>query len=211
VRTIVTNVNPERMQAYGLSAEEITMAIARNNTPSPAGNVIIGDQNLMSPVNSLVKGPEELLNTPIRKVTGPTVFLRDIATVTDGADKTTAYALVNGKRTVYLPIIKKADASTLDAVNNLKAAMPMLAAALPEDVSIDYVFDQSGYIARSLSNLVHEGILGAILTGLMVLLFLGDRRGALIVVLTIPIAILSAVTLLYLFDQTINIMTLSGL
>lgn len=211
VRTIVTNVNPELMQSYGLTAEEVTIAIAKNNLPSPAGNVQIDDQNLMSPVNSLVKGPEELLNTPIREGSGPTVFIRDIATVTDGTDKTTSYAVVNGKRTVYLPIIKKSDASTLDAVNNLKEAMPMLEAALPEDVSVEYVFDQSGYIAQSLSNLVHEGVLGALLTGLMVLLFLGDKRGALIVVLTIPIAILSAVTLLYLFGQTINVMTLSGL
>ncbi len=211
VRTIVTNVNPELMQSYGLTAEEVTIAIAKNNLPSPAGNIQIGDQNLMSPVNSLVKGPEELLNTPIREGSGHTVFIRDIATVTDGTDKTTSYAVVNGKRTVYLPIIKKSDASTLDAVNNLKEAMPMLEAALPEDVSVEYVFDQSGYIAQSLSNLVHEGVLGALLTGLMVLLFLGDKRGALIVVLTIPIAILSAVTLLYLFGQTINVMTLSGL
>ena len=211
VRTIVTNVDPTLMQSYGLSAEEVTIAIAKNNLPSPAGNVQIGDQNFMSPVNSLVKGPEELLNTPVREGSGHTVYIRDIATVTDGTDKTTSYALVNGKRTVYLPIIKKADASTLDAVDNLKKAMPMLETALPEDVSINYIFDQSGYISQSLSNLIHEGILGAVLTGLMVLLFLGDKRGALIVVMTIPIAILSAVTMLYLFGQTINVMTLSGL
>ena len=210
-RTVVADVDPKLMHAYGLNAEEVIMAIAGSNSPSPAGNVQIGDINYMSPVNSLAKGPEELLNTPVRKGNGPTVFVRDIATVTDGTDKNTAYALVNGKRTVYLPIVKKADASTLDAVNNLKAAMPMLEAALPEDVSIDYVFDQSGYIAQSLSNLVHEGILGAILTGLMVLLFLGDRRGALIVVMTIPISVLSAVTMLYLFGQSLNVMTLSGL
>jgi len=210
-RTVVTDVDPKLMHAYGLNAEEVITAIAGSNSPSPAGNVQIEDLNYMSPVNSLAKGPEELLNTPIRKGNGPTVFVRDIATVTDGTDKNTAYALVNGKRTVYLPIVKKADASTLDAVNNLKAALPMLEAALPEDVSIDYVFDQSGYIAQSLSNLVHEGILGAILTGLMVLLFLGDRRGALIVVMTIPISVLSAVILLYLFGQSLNVMTLSGL
>lgn len=210
-RTVVTDVDPKLMHAYGLNAEEVIAAIAGSNSPSPAGNVQIEDLNYMSPVNSLAKGPEELLNTPIRKGNGTTVFVRDIATVTDGTDKNTAYALVNGKRTVYLPIVKKSDASTLDAVNNLKAALPMLEAALPEDVSIDYVFDQSGYIAQSLSNLVHEGILGAILTGLMVLLFLGDRRGALIVVMTIPISVLSAVILLYLFGQSLNVMTLSGL
>lgn len=96
-------------------------------------------------------------------------------------------------------------------VKNLKASLHLIKNQLPEDVHITYEFDQSKYIERSLSNLIHEGILGAVFTGLMILLFLGDTRGALIVVLTIPIAILSAVTVLYLFGQTINIMTLSGL
>lgn len=210
-RTIVVKVNPQQMQAYRLSAEEITTAIARNSFPSPAGNIRIGDQNLMSPVNTIARSPEEFLNIPLRTESGNTVFVRDVGTVEDAADVTTGYAIINGKRSVYLPVIKKADASTLSVVDNVKSAIPMLEAALPEDVSVNYVFDQSGYISRSLTNLVHEGILGALLTGLMVLLFLGDRRGALIVVLTIPIAILSAVIMLYLFGQTINIMTLSGL
>ncbi|MBC7654485.1 MAG: efflux RND transporter permease subunit, partial [Oligoflexus sp.] len=211
IRTIVVKVNPELMQSYGLSAEEVTTAIARNNFPSPAGNIRIGDQNLMSPVNTIAKGPEEFLNIPIRKGSGTTVFVRDIGTVEDAADGATGYAIINGKRSVYLPVIKKADASTLKVVDNLKAAIPMLKAALPEDVDIKYVFDQSSYIQRSLENLIHEGILGALLTGLMVFLFLKDSRGSLIVVLTIPIAILSAVIMLYMFGQTINVMTLSGL
>jgi multidrug efflux pump subunit AcrB len=211
IRTIVVKVNPELMQSYGLSAEEVTTAIAKNNFPSPAGNIRIGDQNLMSPVNSIATGPEEFLNIPIRKGSGTTVFVRDIGTVEDAADGTTGYAIINGKRSVYLPVIKKADASTLKVVDNLKAAIPMLKAALPEDVDVKYVFDQSGYIERSLANLVHEGILGALLTGLMVFLFLRDARGSLIVVLTIPIAILSAVIMLFMFGQTINVMTLSGL
>ncbi|MBC9794972.1 efflux RND transporter permease subunit [Sinomicrobium weinanense] len=210
-RTMVVNVIPEQMHAYGLTAEEVMLAINRNNFPSPAGNVQIDNQDYMVPVNTLELGPEDFLNTPVKTGNGPTVFIRDIATVTDGTDKITGYALVNGKRTVYLPIIKKADASTLDAINNLKNSMDLLKDTLPEDVSVEYVFDQSGYIENALSNLMHEGILGALLTGLMVLLFLGDKRGALIVVLTIPIAILSAIITLYLFDQTINIMTLSGL
>lgn len=210
-RTMVVNVDPERMQAYGLTTDEIMTAIAQNNMPSPAGNVQIGDQNYMSPVNTLARDADEFLNTPVRTGQGPTVFVRDVADVTDGADKISGYAMVNGKRTVYLPIIKKADASTLAAVQNLKGSMPLLQASLPEDVSIDYIFDQSGYIENALTNLIHEGVLGALLTGLMVLLFLGDRRGAFIVVLTIPLSILSAVILLYLMGQTINIMTLSGL
>ncbi|TPE46248.1 efflux RND transporter permease subunit [Pontibacter mangrovi] len=211
IRTMVVNVNPELMQSYGLSAEEVTLAIAKNNLPSPAGNIRIGDQNLMAPVNSIARNPEEFLNIPVRTGSGPTVFVRDIARVEDAADVTTGYAIINGKRSVYLPVIKTADASTLKVVENLKNALPTLGAALPEDVTIKYVFDQSVYIEHALNNLVHEGLLGVILTGLVILLFLGDRRGALIVVLTIPIAILSTVIMLYLFGQTINIMTLSGL
>lgn len=211
VRSIVVKVNPNLMQSYGLSQEQVMAAIAKNNLPSPAGNIRIGDKNYMSPVNSMVKGPEEFLNLPVRTEGAATIYIKDIASVEDAADITTGYAVINGKRSVYLPVIKKADASTLKVVENLKNALPMLKESLPDDVKVDYVFDQSVYIERSIFNLVHEGILGAILTGLMVLLFLGDKRGALIVVLTIPISVLTAVLLLYAFGQTINIMTLSGL
>lgn len=211
IRSIVVNIDPEAMQANGLTPEEITMAITKNSLPSPAGNIRIGDENLMAPINSIAKNPEAFLNTPVKTSDNRTVYIRDVARVEDGADQTVGYALVNGKRSVYLPIIKKADASTLDAVQRLKASIPMLKSQLPEDVDVRYEFDQSTYIERSLSNLIHEGILGAVFTGLMIWLFLGDTRGAVIVVLTIPIAILSAVTALHLFGQTINIMTLSGL
>ncbi|MBW3518076.1 efflux RND transporter permease subunit [Flavobacterium sp. NKUCC04_CG] len=211
IRSLVVNIDPEAMQANGLSPEEITIAITKSSFPSPAGNIRIGDENLMTPINSIAKGPEELMKTPITTSDHRTVYVGDVARVEDGADQTVGYALINGKRSVYLPIIKKADASTLDAVENLKASIPKLKEQLPEDVKVSYEFDQSIYIERSLSNLIHEGLLGAIFTGLVILLFLGDVRGALIVVFTIPIAILSAVTVLYLFGQTINIMTLSGL
>lgn len=210
-RTIVVNINPAAMQANGLSPEEITVAITKNSLPSPAGNIRIGDENLMAPINSIAKNPEEFLNTPIKTKENRTIYVRDVATVLDAADQTVGYALINGKRSVYLPIVKKADASTLDAVQNLKASIPKLKDQLPEDVDVRYEFDQSTYIERALSTLVHEGILGAVFTGLVILLFLGDTRGAIIVVFTIPIAILSAVTVLYFLGQTINIMTLSGL
>jgi len=210
-RTMVINLNPHLLQSYGMSPEEVTAAIAKSNLTAPAGNIRIDKQNLMAPVNSMIRNAEEFLNIPIRSGPDNLVFIRDVATVSDAADQTVGFALVNGKRSVYLPVIKKADASTLKAVADLKASLPMLRETLPDDVQIKYVFDQSGYIANSLTNLIHEGILGAVLTGIMVLIFLGDPRGALIVILTIPIAILAAVMLLYAFGQTINIMTLSGL
>ena len=211
VRSIVINLDQQAMQANGLNPEEVTLAITQNSHPSPAGNIRIGEENLMAPINSIAKNQETFLNTPIKNKDGRTIYIKDVANVQDAADQTTGYALINGSRSVYLPIIKKADASTIDVVNNLKESLPMLKNTLPEDVSIRYEFDQSKYIERSLTNLIHEGILGALFTGLMIFLFLGDPRGALIVILTIPVAILSAVATLYFFGQTINIMTLSGL
>lgn len=210
-RTIVIRVNPQSIRSYQLTPEEVIKSIVTNNQPSPAGNIRIGDKALMTPVNSLVKKPEDFLNIPIRVGSGPTVFVRDIGTVEDGADVTVSYALVNGRRAVYIPVVKKSDASTLDVVNNIRKAMPELQAAVPEDVKISYEFDQSVYVTNALKSLVTEGILGAVLTGLMVLLFLRDWRSVIIVVTTIPISILSAVIMLNLFGQTINIMTLSGL
>jgi multidrug efflux pump subunit AcrB len=210
-RTIVIKVDPQRVRSYHLTPEEIIRSIVANNQPSPAGNIRIGDRTWMTPVNSLVHRPEDFLNIPIRVGAGPSVFVRDIGTVEDGADITVSYALVNGRRAVYIPVVKKSDASTLDVVNNIKKALPSLRDAVPEDIRISYEFDQSVYVTNSLKSLITEGILGALLTGLMVLLFLRDWRSVIIVVVTIPISILSAVILLHLFGQTINIMTLSGL
>src|SRR5690606_3887317 len=197
IRSIVINVDPEALQANGLSPEDITAAITRNNLPSPAGNIRIGEENLMAPVNSIAKGPEEFLNIPVKTGDERTVYIRDVARVEDGADQTVGYALINGKRSDYLPIIKKAEASTLKAIQKLRNQ-------LPYDIDDRYEFEQSNYSKRSLSNLMHEGLLGSIFTGLKIHLFLGDTRGAIIVVLTIPIAILTAVTVLHLFGQTIN-------
>ncbi|WP_138990143.1 efflux RND transporter permease subunit [Larkinella sp. C7] len=210
-RTVIVKVNPALVRSYQLTPEEVIKSIVTNNQPSPAGNIRIGEKTLMTPVNSLVKKPEDFLNIPIRVGAGPTVFVRDIATVEDGADVTVSYALVNGRRAVYIPVVKKSDASTLDVVNNIRKALPELRAAVPEDVKISYEFDQSVYVTNALKSLVTEGILGAVLTGLMVLLFLRDWRSVIIVVITIPISILSAVIMLNLCGQTINIMTLSGL
>ncbi|GAB3780226.1 efflux RND transporter permease subunit [Spirosoma horti] len=210
-RTVIIKVNPQLVRSYQLTPEEVIKSIVINNQPSPAGNIRIGEKALMTPVNSLVKRPEDFLNIPIRVGSGPTVFVRDIGTVEDGADVTVGYALVNGRRAVYIPVVKKSDASTLDVVSNIRKAMPDLRAAVPEDVKISYEFDQSVYVTNALKSLVTEGILGAVLTGLMVLLFLRDWRSVIIVVVTIPISILSAVIMLNLCGQTINIMTLSGL
>jgi multidrug efflux pump subunit AcrB len=210
-RTIVIRIDPQRLRSYKLTPEEVIRSITANNQPSPAGNIRIGDKTMMTPVNSLIDKPQEFLDVPVRLGAGPTVFIRDIGTVEDAADITVGYALVQGRRAVYIPVVKKSDASTLSVVNNIRNSLPDLQNAVPEDVKISYEFDQSTYVTNSLKSLITEGTLGALLTGLMVLLFLRDWRSVIIVVVTIPISILSAIILLNLFGQTINIMTLSGL
>lgn len=210
-KTVVIKIDPERIKNYRLSPDEVVQAVAKANTISPAGNVRVGDQTLLTPQNTLVENISELENVPITLGAGPAVYIRDIASVQLGTDVTTSYALVNGKRSVYIPVTKRATASTWEVVNNVKAALPDMQAAIPEDIKVTYEFDQSGYVINSLRNLLLESGSGAILTGLVVLLFLGDRRSALIIVLTIPLALLSCLILLFIFNQTVNIMTLGGL
>jgi multidrug efflux pump subunit AcrB len=137
--------------------------------------------------------------------------LRDIGTVENSSDVLTGYALVNGRRAVYIPVTKRADASTLDLVNRVKAELPRMQALVPDDIKVSFEFDQSTYVKNSIRGLVLEGALGAILTGLMVLLFLRDLRSALIVVTTIPFAMLTSVVALWLAGQSVNVMTLGGL
>ncbi|PWT95685.1 MAG: acriflavin resistance protein [Bacteroidetes bacterium] len=210
-RTILIKADPERMRSYNLTPDELVSAIAKSNTISPAGNIREGDKTLITPSNSIVDNFKELENTPLKLGSGASIYVRDVANIENGADITTGYALINGKRSVYIPVTKRADASTWDVVKRIKQALPDMQAAIPSDIKVSYEFDQSGYVINSLKSLLIEAGLGAILTGIMVLLFLGDGRSALIVIVTIPIALLSAVVFLYLAGQSINIMTLGGL
>jgi multidrug efflux pump subunit AcrB len=211
VRTVVIKADPELLRAHNMTPDQLVAAIRVNNQTAPSGNVRIGDKNYLTPTNTTIHTVKDFENIPLFKGGVQNLYMRDVATVEDAADITVGYALVNGKRSVYLSVAKSADASTWDVVQKLKAAIPKIQAQLPEDVHLTYAFDQSVYVINSVKSLVTEGIIGAVLTGLMVLLFLGDMRGALIVIMTIPTAIISGVLLLSLFGQTINIMTLSGL
>jgi multidrug efflux pump subunit AcrB len=210
-RTIVVSVDPDRLRAYRMAPEEVIQALNTGNTIVPAGNVRTGDLLRLAPINSVVSNIKDLQNLPIRTGAGPTVFLRDVGTVEDSSDIVTGYAEVNGRRTVYIPVTKRADASTLSVVNEVKANLAQFQSVVPADIKIDYEFDQSSYVRNSLLSVVREGLLGALLTGVMVLLFLRDWRSALIVVTTIPFALLTAVVALWGAGQTINIMTLGGL
>jgi multidrug efflux pump subunit AcrB len=207
----VIHADPDKLRAYKMSPDEVVRALGSGNNISPSGNVRIGDLMPMVPVNSVVSDIKELNNVPIRTQGTQTVFLRDIGSVEDTADIQTGYALVDGRRTVYIPVTKRADASTLAVVGLVKENLPRFQSVLPDDIEVSYRFDQSPYVTRAITGLILEGGLGAALTGLMVLLFLRNWRSALIVVLNIPLAILAATIALWITGQTVNIMTLGGL
>src|SRR5262249_32527743 len=183
--------------------------IANGNAISPSGNVYVADEMPIVRVNAVPTDPLELGNVPLWP--GSSVCLRDVGEVKDATDLATGYALVNGGRPVYVLVTKRSDASTLSVVNAVKGAMDRMQNVLPEDVEISFVFDQSPYVTRAVTGLTIEAGLGALLTGLMVLLFLRDWRSVIVVVLNIPFALLGAVVALWLTGQTLNLMTLGGL
>jgi multidrug efflux pump subunit AcrB len=210
-RTIVINVNPDKLRAYNMSPDEVVKAISSGNIIMPAGSVQMGDLQRIVPMNSVVADYKELLNLPIRTGAGPAVFVRDVGTVDDSTDILAGYALVNGRRSVYIPVTKRPAISTLSVVADVKRNLERFKSLVPPDIDITYEFDQSGYVKGALTSVVREGLLGAALVGLMVLIFLGDWRSSLIVITTIPLALLAAVVSLWAAGQTINIMTLGGL
>ncbi|HEU0120060.1 MAG TPA: efflux RND transporter permease subunit [Bryobacteraceae bacterium] len=211
-RAIVVRLDPDKMRTHRVSPEEAIQVVNRASTVQPAGNVRIGDFNNLMQSNAALGGNlQELMLAPIRPGESPPVFLRDIATIENGTDIVTAYAHVDGRRTVYMQITKRADASTLDVIRRVRENLAAFKAVCPEDVDVRVEFDQSRFVTAALRSLVNEALLGAALTALMVWLFLRDWRSGLIVVTTIPISLLAAVTGLWAFGQTLNIMTLGGL
>jgi multidrug efflux pump subunit AcrB len=210
-RTVVVNIDPAKLRSYNLTPDEVVNAIAKNNAMTPSGNTRIGNTIFMTTINSLEKEVEDFGSIPLKADPANVVSIKDIATVQDAADVTVGYALVNGKRSVYIPVVKTGSASTWDVVQHLKAKIPEMQSLLPDDIKISYDFDQSVFVINAVKSLMTEGILGAILTGLVVLLFLRDWRSSIVVVITIPLSIFSALLCLKLAGQTINLMTLSGL
>jgi multidrug efflux pump subunit AcrB len=212
-RSIVISVDPKKLQSHSMSPDEIITALTKGNTLSPSGNLPLGDVYPIVPINSVVKDPQQLSSIPIRTGERP-VYIRDIGSISDSADAPAGYALVNGRRAVYILANKRADASTLSVIQQIKSAIPKMKEALGADgegIDVRFEFDQSTFVTRAVRSVVFEGILGAALVGLMILLFLRDWRSALVVVLNIPLAIACSIVALWLTGQTINLMTLGGL
>ena len=209
VRAIVISVDPDRLRSYDLTPEDVVSALNAGNSISPSGNVYIEDQMPLVPNNAMISNPQEFGNIPIK--IGHNVYVRDVGTVADATDLNYGYALVNGHKSVYLPIVKKSNASTLQVVADIHKSMPLFKGVLPDDVDISFEFDESPTVVKSITNVGTEGLIGAVLTGLMVLLFLRDWRSVLVVVANIPLALLGSLFALWVTGNTINIMTLGGL
>src|SRR5262245_49772093 len=211
-RTVVIRTDAKRLQSYNLSPDDVVAATANGNKITPSGNIALDGKAPMVPVNSVVGADiKDLESIPIRPGKDPTVYVGDVGYAVDTQDIATGYGLVNGKRSVYILVTKRADASTLAVVNEVKKNLPKMQAAIPEDINVRFEFDQSPYVTRAMWGVGVEGLLGAVLTGLMVLLFLRDWRSVIVVVLNIPFALLGAIVALWLTGQTIKLMTLGGL
>lgn len=210
-RSIVVNLNPERLKSYHMSPDEVAQAIAEANVVSPSGNIMKAGKYPLVPVNSVPRNIDDLRAAPIRGGEYPAVFVRDVADVQDDSDIVTCYALVNGKRAIYVPVTKRADASTLAVAREVRENIAKFQDVLPSGMKVSFELDRSPVVTSALAELPWEGCLGALLTGLMVILFLRDWRSALVVVVNIPIALMSGVLALWISGQTINLMTLGGL
>ena len=183
----MVTLDPDKLKQYGVSPEQAISAVSTGTVVVPSGNLYDGKLNRIVRTNATL-GPElnDLMATPIHPHSGTNIYLRDIASIENGTDIVTAYAHVDGRRTVYIPVTKRSDASTLAVIQAVKAAIPGFKKAIPDDVDVQLAFDQSGYVSNAINRLVREALLGAVLTGLVVLLFLRDWRSALIVVANIP-------------------------
>ena len=210
-RAIVIRANPDRLRAYSISPDEVITALTSGNAVSPSGNLHVGDMYPVVPTNALIRDLRDLGAIPIRTGKGAPVYMRDIGTIEDSTDISTGYALVNGRRAVYILATKRAEASTMSVIDEIKKALPAMQGELPADIKVAFEFDQSPYVTRAIRSLLAEGVLGACLTGLMVLLFLRDWRSAFVVVMNIPLAIIAATLGLWVSGHTINLMTLGGL
>ena len=209
MRSIVVNVDPQKLLDYNLTPQHVIEALATGNTVIPAGNVYIKDSMPVVANNATVVDIQRLGSIPLK--IGINVYLRDIASIRDDTDITYGYALVNGKKSVYLPIIKKDTGSTLTVVADVRKSMHLFRDAVPKDVSVSFVFDESPTVLAAVKSVATEGLIGATLTGLMILLFLRDLRSVVVVVANIPLALLGSLLGLWVTGNTINIMSLGGM
>jgi multidrug efflux pump subunit AcrB len=210
-RQIMVDIDPTKLQARGLTPTDIVNAISAENLTLPSGLAKIGDKQYTVRTNAMPTSIEDLNNIPVKFTNGATVFIRDVGQVRDAWAVQQNVVRQNGRRAVLLSVIKNGNASTLAVVNGVRKALQVARAAAPPGLTINELFDQAKLVSTSVASVVREGAIAAGLTGLMILLFLGSWRSTLIVMISIPLSILTSLTVLYFLGHTLNTMTLGGM
>jgi multidrug efflux pump subunit AcrB len=210
-RQVQVDLDPDALRAQGLSGNDVTAAIASQNSILPAGTQKIGDREYFVSVNANPRTVAELNDLPITTRNGSVVYIRDVAHVRDGYPPQTNIVRRDGHRGVLMSVLKTGSASTLDIIEDIKQRLPRIRAALPEGFNVDLVGDQSLFVRAAIAGVVREAVIAAALTALMILLFLGSWRSTLIIAISIPLSILTSIICLSALGETINIMTLGGL
>ena len=208
-RAIVITVDPDRLRAHNLSPEDVVAALETGNVVVPSGNLYAQGEMPLVPTNAMVADPQEMGDIPIKP--GMDVYIRDVARIEDTTDINYGCALVNGHRSIYIPVVKKDTASTLSVVQQINESMPLFRSVVPEDVEVRYEFDESPTVRIAIKSVATEGLIGALLTGLMILVFLHDVRSVIVVLVSIPLSLTTSLVGLWLTGNTINIMSLGGL
>lgn len=211
VRQIMVDIDPNAMYAKHLSASDVSAALGAQNIILPAGTARIGDTEYVVRTNSSPTTIAALNDLPIRASQGAIVYIKDVAQVRNGYAVQTNIVRSNGHRSAFLTVLKNGQASTLNIVTQIKAALPRVVADLPPQLRITPLFDQSVFVRSSINEVLREATIAAILTALMILLFLGSWRSTLIVCISIPLSILTSLCILAVLGETINVMTLGGL
>jgi len=214
-REIVVDIDPNRLHALGISPRDVNTALSNQDVVLPSGTAKLGANEYPILMSATPETVAEIGDLPIKSVGDRTMYIRDVANVRDGAIPQTNMVHVAGRRSVLMPILKNGDASTLDVVSAIRAAIPDTLSRLPKEaqghLSVKMLFDQSVFVRASISNVLREAIIAALLTGLMILLFLGSWRSTLVVIVSIPLSILFAIIGLHALGETLNAMTLGGL
>jgi multidrug efflux pump subunit AcrB len=210
-KQVTLDLNPRALAAKGLSAQDVGNALAAQNQIIPVGTAKIGSYEYHVQLNNSPTAIDDLNDLPIKTVNGATITIGDVAHVRDGAPPQNNIVRVDGKRAVLMPALKNGSASTLDVVAGIKKLLPLIAETQPRSLKMSLLGDQSVFVKSAVASVAREGVIAAVLTSVMILLFLGSWRSTVIIALSIPLSILSAIALLSLFGQTLNVMTLGGL
>ncbi|WP_186248079.1 efflux RND transporter permease subunit [Burkholderia gladioli] len=210
-RQVQLDVDPAALQARGLSAQDVANALAGQNLLTPIGTEKIGDYEYTLNLNDAPGDIRELANLPVKAVNGTTIYMRDIANVHDGSAPQTNIVHVDGNRSVLITVLKNGAASTLAIISGIKQHVEQGKAGWPQNLQITPIGDQSLFVTAAISGVAREGVIAAVLTSLMILLFLGSWRSTLIIATSIPLAVLGSIITLSALGETLNIMTLGGL